>query len=646
MVNPIKSIMKKNISILILQLFLIGLVSGQSRSDIKKLKKQFESVIQNQGKKITPPADEKKDKIGGDLPTKLDLEIKQAKLEKEEDEEALRLKHFGYDFFTKRDTLSIWNNLPMPLPYILGPGDEIIISLWGETQLRDNYTIGRDGMVYIDRGGQLSLTGKSMDQAKIYLEKQFQKVFETLKGSRPSTYMDVSLGQLKSINVTFVGEVKSPGIYPVHPFSTVLTGLIQAGGVDTTGSLRNIQIIRPVTDPQQVDMYAFLLSGETGQANMRLQDNDVIFIPPRSSRIEVVGAVKRPGIYEANSSDNVAAVVDYAGGLRTNAQHTLVVYRSNPSLVNRGAENAADAVYVPYTAADQIKIDNVNRIIAHSAPDYIKSVYIYGQVKNSGIYGFQEGMNVLDLLKMVGGLFDETYYQTIYAPRADIIRRDPRSNFPKVIPINLEELKQGNQRHNIELHNWDIILVRKNKNFAKSKQVQITGEVNVPGYYTLTKPKETLQELLSRSGGFTDRAFEDGIQLYRDSIQVALDNYNFSLAHGDSIHVPDHPGVIQVMGEVYNPGYVQYDRGRGLNNYIEAAGGFTLEARKKYITIIYPNGDVRVKDSFIPPRIKEGSLIIVHQEEKKLPFDVTEFLTNSASIAASLATIFYIINSQ
>jgi protein involved in polysaccharide export with SLBB domain len=118
------------------------------------------------------------------------------------------------------------------------------------------------------------------------------------------------------------------------------------------------------------------------------------------------------------------------------------------------------------------------------------------------------------------------------------------------------------------------------------------------------------------------------------------------LAHGDSIHVPDHPGVIQVMGEVYNPGYVQYDRGRGLNNYIEAAGGFTLEARKKYITIIYPNGDVRVKDSFIPPRIKEGSLIIVHQEEEKLPFDVTAFLTNSASIAASLATIFYIINSQ
>ena len=250
--------MKKILSILILQLFIVGLVSSQSASDIRKLKKQYESVLQNQDKLILPYDVMEDDEIDGDLPTKQQLELIQ-ELEEKEKDEAKQLKHFGYDFFTMRDTLSIWNNLPVPPNYILGPGDEIIISLWGETQLRDNYTIGREGMVYVERVGQLSLTGKSMEQAKKYLEKQFQKVYETLKGSRPSTYMDVSLGQLKSINVTFVGEVKSPGIYPVHPFSTVLTGLIQAGGVDTTGSLRNIQIIRPVTDPQQVDMYAFCL---------------------------------------------------------------------------------------------------------------------------------------------------------------------------------------------------------------------------------------------------------------------------------------------------------------------------------------------------------------------------------------------------
>ena len=112
------------------------------------------------------------------------------------------------------------------------------------------------------------------------------------------------------------------------------------------------------------------------------------------------------------------------------------------------------------------------------------------------------------------------------------------------------------------------------------------------------------------------------------------------------VDIVEHPGVVRVMGEVYNPGYVQYDRGRGLNNYIEAAGGFTLNARKKYITIIYPNGNVKVKDSFFPPRVKEGSIIIVHKAEDKLPFDGTAFLKETASIVASLATIFFIIESQ
>ena len=153
--------------------------------------------------------------------------------------------------------------------------------------------------------------------------------------------------------------------------------------------------------------------------------------------------------------------------------------------------------------------------------------------------------------------------------------------------------------------------------------MQITGEEKIPGVYSLRRPQESLADLLGRAGGYTDKAFVDGVKLYRDSIQIAMDNFDLSLMDGDSVSVPEHPGVVQGMGEVYNPGYVQYDRGRGLNNYIEAAGGFTLEARKKYITIIYPNGDVRVKDSFIPPRIKEGSLIIVHQEAEKLPFDVT-----------------------
>ena len=622
-------------------ILLTGLALAQTLSDIELYRKQYEDYLRSRQQGQTGFDLNEDQAIIGDIPSEFYVIKKEKDIKPDE-----KLKHFGYDFFTLRDSIPIWDNLPMPPSYRLGPGDEIIISLWGETQLRSSYTIGRDGMIYIERVGKISLADKSINQAKTYLEKQFQKVYETLKGSRPSTFMDVSLGQLKSINVTFVGEVKLPGIHPVHPFSTVLTSLIQAGGVDTTGSLRNIQIIRGYDDPEEVDLYAFLLSGETGKANMRLQDNDVIFIPPRSSSIEIDGAIKRPGIYESLPNESVADLVDYAGGLKAKAHHKMAIFRFDPELETSDSQNPANALYTHRDKAGEISIQDVNRIMVYSAPDYTKSIYIYGQVKNPGEYGFEKGMDVLSLIKLAGGLFDDTYYQTIYAKRAEIIRRNPESNFPKVIPIDLAELKQGNKTQNIKLNNWDIILVRKNQNFTVSKQVQIAGEVKIPGVYSLRRPQESLADLLGRAGGYTAKAFEDGVKLYRDSIQVAIDNFNVSLMDGDSVSVPEHPGVVHVIGEVYNPGYVQYDRGRGLNNYIEAAGGFTLEARKKYITIIYPNGDVKVKDSFIPPRVKEGSLIIVQKAEEKLPFDGTAFLKETASIAASMATIFFIIKSQ
>ncbi len=632
------TIMKKLIFIIFIYSFQLNPISGQSISDINRMRNQYEEYIEKRDK-IFNNEDNNLDGIDGNLPEKEQIDLED--FDKDIDED-VRLEFFGYDFFTAKDSILIWNNLPIPPSYLLGPGDEIIISLWGETQVRESYTISRDGSLYIERVGQLSLTGKTIEQAEKYLVKQFQKVYETLKGTRPSTFMDVSLGQLKSINVTFVGEVNSPGVYPIHPFSTVLTGLIQVGGLDTTGSLRNIQIIRSGEDPHRVDFYKFLLSGKSANSKIKLQDNDVVFIPPRLSRVEIVGAIKRPGIYEADDNDNILDLVNYAAGLRSDADNKILVSFKKFS---KGANNI-EKKYIPFNQSNEFSSKNVNRVIAFTLPDYDKSIYIYGQVKKPGLYGFEEGMNMLDIMKISGGLYDKTFYKTIYAPRADIIRRDFKSNYPKVIPINLEELKQGNQTQNVKLHNWDIILIRKNKNFTLPKQVQITGEVNIPGYYTLSKPRETLQSLIERSGGYTNRAFNDGIQLYRDTVKVALDNFNFSLSDGDSIHVPSNPGVVEVIGEVYSPGYVQFRNRRSLKSYIEAAGGYTLDARKKYITIIQPNGDVKVKDSFWSPRVEEGALIIVHKKREELPFDATAFFKDAASLAASLTTIIYIINTQ
>jgi protein involved in polysaccharide export with SLBB domain len=205
----------------------------------------------------------------------------------------------------------------------------------------------------------------------------------------------------------------------------------------------------------------------------------------------IVGAIKRPGIYEANENDNISDLVNYAAGLRNNANNEILVSYKNINLTKKGSD--IEFKYVPFNDTSELPSTNVNKIMVFTLPDYVKNVYVLGQVKSPGVYGFEEGMNILDLMKMSGGLFHKTFYKTIYAPRADVIRRDFKSNYPKVIPINLEELKQGNQTQNIELHNWDIVFVRKNKNFTLPKQVEITGEVNIPGFYTLSKPRESIK---------------------------------------------------------------------------------------------------------------------------------------------------------
>ena len=222
--------------------------------------------------------------------------------------------YFGYNFFVERDTISFWENLPVPENYILGPGDEVIVSLWGETLLRNKYIISRDGNIYDDKVGMIALTGKTISEAEKYLKTQFGRIYATLIAKSQSTFMDVTLGTLKSINVNFVGQLKYPGVYPLHPFSNVITGLIQVGGVDTTGTLRKIQINRNGKIHSQVDLYEFIIKGGLSN-NIQLRDQDVVIVPPRQSYITIDSAVVNPGIYESIKGESIYDIISVAGGL-------------------------------------------------------------------------------------------------------------------------------------------------------------------------------------------------------------------------------------------------------------------------------------------------------------------------------------------
>ena len=537
---------------------------------------------------------------------------------------------FGYDYFTNRNSIEIWDNIPASSDYELGPGDEIIINIWGDTQVNSNHTIDRQGKIFLDKVGLISIAGQTLENAEEILINRFSNIYSSLTGKNPTSLLDVSLGNLKSLNISVVGEVTQPGLHKVHPFSTLTTCLFQIGGVNESGTLRNIQIYRKNKLFKTFDFYTFFTGLNLSQ-DTQLKDGDVISVPQRISTVEIQGSTNRIGYYEILSTETVANAVDFAGGLSSNASGVIVVDRVS----------IQDKIqYLQPSEWNSIVIKNGDVITVFEKPSLIRSVAIYGQVKLPGEYPFSETMNIVKLLSIAGGIDDPTFLESMYLKKAQVVRRSYSEEYPEVILVDLEEAIKGSVKHNIELENLDVIIVNQNPNYESPQRVDITGEVNIPGVYTIQGNGETLDDILSRSGGFTSKAYDDGIQMYRDSSQVVLQNYDIVVMDGDSLHVPKHPGIVFVKGEVYNPGLIQFKKGKNLRHYIESAGGYNIYADNSRVVVFYANGDVKIKKWYSNPKVKEGATIIVYPRVIEEPVDWTEFAKNMSSIVASFATIF------
>lgn len=547
-------------------------------------------------------------------------------------------EYYGYNYFTQFDDRPLWQNQPPLGEYIIGPGDELIIEIWGDTQLKSNHIVDKYGKINIDKIGQINITGVSFKDIREKLIDKFINVYSTLSGNKPTSFLDISLGKLKSVNITFMGEVNNPGIHPLHPFSTIVTSLVQIGGVDYSGSLRGIEVIRNGKIVSTFDFYNYLSSNAV-DGNIRLLDGDVVLVPIRNSSIKCVGNIMKPGIYELLPQESLSDLYNYFGGLKSGSKSIIRLHR-----LSKGSIEAKTHL-LNVDLDSTFIINDGDELEAYKIENNKHVVFLYGQVKNPGEYAFdtEKDIRILDILDIAGLLNDKTYLQTIYKNVGEIIRNHPDSDYPQILEFNIDSLIAGDNEQNILLNNWDIILIRENPNYKFPSRVSVLGEVNVPGIYTLQKKKENLDDILVRAGGFTEQAFHDGIQLYRDQSQVALNNFEIVLLDGDSLIVPEHPGVVKIMGEVNRPGLIQYDRKKTFNHYIENAGGFTVNADKYNITVIYANGDVRVSKKFKKPDIGEGATIIVYKKVVSEPFSFTQLSTNLASIITSIATLVLLI---
>ena len=302
-------------------------------------------------------------------------------------------------------------------------------------------------------------------------------IYSTLLGKNPTSWLDVSLGNMKSLNITFVGEVFQPGLHKIHPFSTITTAFFQIGGIKESGTLRNIQIFRGKELYKSIDLYYFF-SGLHFEDDIQLKDGDKILIPPRFSTVELRGAFNNEGFFESKDNESVFSIINLAGGLHPDASGKVGVKRMD---INE------DAIYVDENNWKSEFIKNRDLLLSIPEPRTSRHVAIFGQVQFPGEYPFTSDLSVLDLLEMAGGIKDPSFRESMYLKKAQIVRRSHQNEYPELKIINLESVLENNPNHNFKLENLDVLIINLNPNYEPAKRVTITGEVQIRCIYNWQK---------------------------------------------------------------------------------------------------------------------------------------------------------------
>ncbi len=599
---------KINISI-VLVIVSMSFVFGQSYQDFEKLQSEYKKVLEKKAlQKPKDISDVEKTIRSTDLPNKLvysrkDIEallINTKKLlEKLEfmEDSASSFPYIGYDIFTQRDTIPFWQNLPIPKNYSLGPGDEIIISLWGEIEAYSSNIINRDGQIFLNNVGTLNLGGKTVEESKEYIISKYSRVYSTLIGDNPKSFVDITLGELKSVNVHFVGFVTIPGVHMIHPFSNIITGLTQAGGVDNNGSLRNIQIIRDKQIIGIIDIYNYIIFGNS-ISDFRLLDQDIIYVPPRISTVSLSGRVRTPGYYEALNKESIDDLITIAGGTDSKSSNSIFYFKQNNIL-------SEEAFLLNTSEMSKFLLSDGDSIHVPIKPTIEKFVFIDGQIKNSGKYPYQLNMTLKELIEATMTTSDSDFMNTVDLTKIVINRKNP--NAQSVIKIITDLNKE-----NIILKNGDFITVSRTLNFQPIESILITGEVKTPGVYPVNN-LTSLDLVLDMAGGYTENALIEGIEIFRDSLKIGWEESTFLLTDGDSVNVLKKSGLVLLNGEVNNPGYVSFKKGDSVKKYIKRSGGYSAFADPRDVFVVYPNGTAKPVTKWSSPKVLEGSTIIVNQ---------------------------------
>lgn len=560
-------------------------------------------------------------------------------------------KYFGYNYF--QTSVNFFDNIPAPSEFKLGPGDEITVSLWGETNSRETFIISREGLIYYKNVGFINLSNKTVNEAEILLINELSRIYSTLKEDKNSTKLRVELGKLKSLNIYFSGEILQPGIHLVHPFSDIFIALVQAGGVKQDGSLRNIQLLRDGAIIDEVDFYAFFNKGSSSSFNVRLIDGDTIHVPPVKDRVEIKGAILRPGFYEILANEKVADVINYAAGLKARALSSFTIDTVIPVISRSSDDNAISSMNINLKDAENISLNNGDSITVREMGAVDSKVEIFGRVKNPGSYS-AINMSLKDILDIAGGFDDPIYRKTIRENIIVIMRQDSEEFYSKEIQTSYKEAEK------LILMPNDKIFIYENSNYKNSDTYRVEGQVNKPGTYPLKKGL-TVKEAIDLAGGLTPLSTLSNIVVSQEFTEidendneiviienVAKVDLNFEIDAFSVIKALPFENVVRVEGNVYNPGLVAYSSGLTMAAAIIQAGGYKPYSIKKRAYVKKANGEIDKANLLRgrTTRLSPGDTVIVPVNPDPSDFDITAFIADLSTTLANIAAILLIVDNQ
>lgn len=672
---------------------------------------------------------------------------------------------FGRNIFTNKNlTFEPQQNVATPQNYVLGPGDEIIIDIWGASENSIRQTISPEGSISIPGLGMISLNGMNIADAREYLKSELSRIY-----ADEGNQIQVTLGNTRSIKVNVMGEVMVPGTYTLSAFASVFHALYNAGGISDLGSLRDIKVVRNGKTVANVDVYEYILQGKT-EGNINLREGDVVIVPTYDAIVKMEGNVKRPMRYEMKSTETVSTLLKYAGFFSANAyKNSVRVVRqegreltvatverddfgtfkvmdgdvvSADSIINRFANKLEiqGAVYRPGiyefceninsvkelltqadgllgdaftnraviyrqrpnltrevlpvdvkgimdgTAAD-VELKNNDLLFVPSIHDikYEGNVYISGEVKRPGTYPYADNMTLEDFVITAGGLNDAASLV-----RVDVARRikdnkgtESTAEVSKNFTFGLKDGFIVDGQAGFVLEPYDQVFVRRSPGYSVQRNVTVNGEVLFAGEYSLNMKNERLSSLIERAGGVTEFGYTKGAKLTRvandderkrmndvldlmrrelgekltDSLRLELDSVftvgidleaalknpggdaDIVLREGDVISVPEMTSTVKINGAVMMPNTVTYIEGKDVGYYLSQAGGYSQNAKKSKKFIIYMNGQVDKVKKW-SHKVEPGCEIVVPNKVKKNTFaNVMGYTTSFASLAMMVATI-------